>query len=94
MTAHPKSAEAHAALLSLAELQLGPLGDAAGALRSYDAYLRSGGGLSQEARYGRIQALGRLGRGAEERAAIEEFVRTYPSSVQARALRARIDKPD
>ncbi|MBI3205787.1 MAG: FecR domain-containing protein [Myxococcales bacterium] len=94
MTAHPKSAEAHAALLSLAELQLGPLGDAAGALRSYDAYLRSGGGLSQEARYGRIQALGRLGRRSEERVAIEEFVRAYPNSVQARALAARIDKPD
>ncbi len=92
MAVHPKSAEARAALLSLAELQLGPLGDPAGALRSYDSYLRSGGGgLSQEAHYGRIQALRRLGRAAEERAAIEAFVKAYPNSVQARALKSRIE---
>ncbi|MFO0572150.1 MAG: FecR family protein [Polyangiaceae bacterium] len=89
MAVHPKSAEAHAALLSLAELQLGPWGDPAGALRSYDAYLRGGGGLAQEARYGRIQALRRLGRAAEEQAAVDEFVKAYPNSVQARALKAR-----
>lgn len=92
MATHPKSAEARAALLSLAELQLGPLGDPSGALRSYDAYLRSGGGgLAQEAHYGRIQALRRLGRAAEERAAIEAFVKAYPNSVQARALKSRIE---
>jgi hypothetical protein len=93
MLTHPRSAEANAAQLSLAELQLGPLGDPNGALRSYDTYLRSGGGLSQEARYGRIMALRRLGRAAEERAAIEEFVRTYPSSVQARALKQKLEAP-
>jgi hypothetical protein len=91
MGAHPKSAEANAALLSLAELQLGPLGDPAGALRSYDGYLRSGGGLSQEARYGRIMALRRLGRAGEERAAIEQFVQAYPNSVQARALKQKLE---
>lgn len=91
MAVHPKSAEARAALLSLAELQLGPLGDPAGALRSYDAYLKSGGGgLSQEAHYGRIQALRRLGRAAEERTAIEAFIKAYPNSVQARALESRL----
>lgn len=93
MLSHPRSAEANAAQLSLAELQLGPLGDPNGALRSYDTYLRSGGGLSQEARYGRIMALRRLGRAGEERAAIEEFVRTYPSSVQARALKQKLEAP-
>lgn len=92
MSVHPKSAEAHAALLSLAELQLGPLGDPGGALKSYDAYLRGGGGaVAQEARYGRILALRRLGRSAEERAAIDEFVKAYPNSVQARALRAKVE---
>ena len=92
MAVHPKSAEARAALLSLAELQLGPLGDPSGALRSYDSYLRSGGGgLSQEASYGRIQALRRLGRAAEERAAVDAFVKAYPNSVQARALKNRAD---
>jgi ferric-dicitrate binding protein FerR (iron transport regulator) len=94
MAAHPKSAEANAALVSLAELQLGPLGDPSGALRSYEAYLRGGGALTQEARYGRIQALRRLGRSAEERAAVDEFVKAYPNSVQTRALKARMGEGD
>lgn len=93
MLTHPRSAEANAAQLSLAELQLGPLGDPNGALRSYDTYLRSGGGLSQEARYGRIMALRRLGRAAEEKAAIDEFVKAYPNSVQARALQQKPATP-
>ncbi len=91
MTTHPKSREANAALLSLAGLELGALGDPNGALRSYDAYLRSGGGLSQEARYGRIQALRRLGRAAEEQAAVKQFIEAYPNSVQARALKSRLE---
>lgn len=86
---HPRSAEAHASRLSLAELMLGPLGDPAGALAAYDAYLRGGGGLRQEARYGRILALRRLGRGSEASAAVDAFVRDYPNSVQARALSSK-----
>jgi hypothetical protein len=38
-------------------------------------------------------ALRRLGRAAEEKAAIDEFVRTYPSSVQARALQQKTAPP-
>ncbi len=87
---HPRSPEAAASRVSLAELLLGPLGDPSGALAAYDAYLRGGGALRQEARYGRIQALRRLGRSGEERAAIEAFVRDYPQSVQARALTGRL----
>ncbi len=85
---HPKSAEAQASRVSLAELLLAS--DPAGALAAYDAYLRGGGGLRQEAEYGRIVALGRLGRAAEERAAIEAFVKKYPNSVQARTLSQRL----
>ena len=61
--------------------------------RSFDAYLRSGGGLVQEARYGRIRALRKLGRASEERAAIARFIADYPKSVQAASLRARLSEP-
>jgi hypothetical protein len=87
--AHPKSAEARASLVSLGELQLSELGDPKGALESFDAYLKGKGALSQEARYGRVRALGRLGRKDEERRAIEQFLADYPRSVQASSLRAR-----
>ena len=86
----PDSAEAHVALVALGDLQLTHLGDAAGALRSFDAYLRSGGGLSQEAWYGKIRALRELGRTSDERQAIERFLVAYPSAVQASALRSRL----
>jgi hypothetical protein len=84
---HAGSAEARVALVSLGELQLSQLGDAAGALRSFDGYLRAGGPLQQEASYGRIRALRRLGRLSEARAAAGAFLRTYPQSVQAAALK-------
>jgi hypothetical protein len=90
---HPRSDEARAALVSLGELQLTQFGDARAALKSFDSYLRSGGGLAQEARYGRIRALRKLGRHAEERAAIERFVADYPRSVQSSSLRARLSEP-
>jgi TolA-binding protein len=86
---HPRSSEASAALISLAELQLSQLGQTAAALRSFDAYLAHGGSLAQEARYGRIRALRRLGRTAEARTATEAFLRAYPGSAQAKALRKR-----
>lgn len=84
---HAGSAEARVALVSLGELQLSQLGDAAGALRSFDGYLRAGGALRQEASYGRIRALRRLGRLSDARAATGEFLSRYPQSVQAAALK-------
>jgi outer membrane protein assembly factor BamD (BamD/ComL family) len=87
-SAHPRSAEARASQVSLGDLDLS-LGNPSSALRSFEAYLAGGGALAQEARYGRIRALQALGRKAQERAATEEFLRLYPDSVQARALRAR-----
>jgi tetratricopeptide (TPR) repeat protein len=86
---HPKSAESRASLVSLGELQLSELGEPKGALESFDAYLRGGGALVQEARYGRIRALAKLGRKGDERRAIEQFLTDYPRSVQASSLRAR-----
>jgi tetratricopeptide (TPR) repeat protein len=89
LSTHPRSSEANAALISLAELQLSQLGQTAAALRSFDAYLAHGGSLAQEARYGRIRALRRLGRTEEARTATEAFLRAYPGSAQAKALRKR-----
>lgn len=84
---HADSAEARVALVSLGELQLSQLGDASAALRSFDAYLRGGGALRQEASYGRIRALRSLGKVSEARAAAAAFITTYPKSVQSATLR-------
>lgn len=87
---HGASAEARVALVSLGDLQLSQLGDAGGALRSFEGYLRRGGALSQEASYGRIRALRRLGRLSEARTAASAFVSAYPNSVQAATLRKEL----
>ena len=87
---HADSAEARVALVSLGELQLSQLGDASSALRSFDAYLRGGGALRQEASYGRIRALRRLGKVNEAQAAAAAFITTYPKSVQAATLRKEV----
>jgi FecR protein len=84
---HAGSGEARAALVSLGELQLSQLGDASGALKSFEAYLRAGGALAQEASYGKIRALRALGRSTEAQAAVAAFLSAYPQSVQAGALR-------
>jgi len=89
--ASPQSGSGRAALLGLAELRLSDLHDAAGALRAFDAYLAGGSSaLSREAAYGRIRALRALGKSAQERAAIEAFLRAYPSGPEADSLRQRL----
>ena len=90
--ANPQSASGRAALLGLAELRLSDLGDAAGAVKAFDAYLAGGeGGLTREAAYGRIRALRALGRTAQERGAIERFIAMYPTGPDAQTLRLRLD---
>lgn len=87
----PKSEEAHVVLVRFGDLQLDRLNQPGQALQSYERYLREGGGpLEAEARYGRIQALSRLGRAGAERAAIEEFLAKHPTSLKADALRERL----
>lgn len=88
---YPHSDEARVAQVSLGELWLSELSDPKAALAAFESYLKQGGGLSQEARYGKIRALGRLGRTTEERAAIERFLLDYPKSVQAASLRAKLE---
>jgi hypothetical protein len=87
---YPGSAEARVALVSRGELQLAQLADASAALGSFDTYLRGGGALRQEASYGRIRALRRLGRLREAEAATRAFLSAYPRSVQAATLRKEI----
>jgi TolA-binding protein len=84
--ARPASAEARAALVSLGELQLSQLKSPGAALGSFEGYLTRDGSLTQEARYGRIRCLRALGREAEARHAIQEFVQRYPGSAQAKQL--------
>lgn len=87
---HPRSPEAHTAHVALGELEL-RLRRPEQALRAFDAYLaRGGGALAEEARHGRIRALGALGRGAEERSAIRQFLATHPRSPHAPALERRL----
>ena len=90
MTAFPRSDEARVSLVSLGELKLSELGQPGQALQSFDAYLRTGGPLAREARYGRIRALQLLGRTSEQQQAITDFIRDYPNSVQAASLSKRL----
>jgi tetratricopeptide (TPR) repeat protein len=88
--AYPRSPEAHAVLVSLAELQLDRLHQPAAALDTLERYLREGrGALVEEARQVRIRALRNLGRLGAEADAIAEFLREHPRSFEAAALRQR-----
>jgi len=87
----PRSESGRAALMSLASLQLSSLGDPTGALASYQAYLAGGKGpLRQQAEYGKIRALRRLGRLQEELQASRAFIEHYPNAPEARLLRERL----
>ncbi|WP_433935417.1 tol-pal system YbgF family protein [Sorangium cellulosum] len=89
---HPSSPEARAALVSLGQLALHQ-GKAAAALGYFERYLAGGGGsLAAEARVGRVQCLRRLGRTADERAAIADFLARHAASVHAPRLRARLSE--
>jgi hypothetical protein len=90
IASHPRSDEARVSWVSLGELELSELGQPAQALRSFESYLRLGGPLTREARFGKIRALQSLSRGDEEKEAILGFLRDYPKSVQAASLRRRL----
>jgi len=85
---HPNAPEARAALVPFGEMQLGKLGDAHGALGSFERYLTLGGPLAEEATFGKIRALRALGRAEEERATTLAFLKAYPDSTLAPSLRA------
>lgn len=94
LTKFPTSSAARAARVALGMLALDHLGDPAGALRIFDAYLRATrrGVLAQEAAYGRIRALRRLGRRAAEKRALRSFLKYYPVALQAPLVKRRIEE--
>jgi ferric-dicitrate binding protein FerR (iron transport regulator) len=88
---HPTSPEASAVLVSLGELELTQLGQPERALRSFESYLAAGGPLAIEAGLGKIRALRKLGRSADEATAIDAFLQQHPKSLQAADLEARLE---
>ncbi len=86
---HPGTAAGKAARVSLGRIELGQ-GHAKQALKHFDAYLAaSAGSLVEEARYGRIRALRKLGRSGQERRSIDAFLADYPKSIYAARLKKR-----
>jgi tetratricopeptide (TPR) repeat protein len=83
----PDSEEAKVSMISLGELELLGRKRPVAALDAFGAYLRIGGPLEREARFGRIRALRVLGRDAEADAESAAFLRDYPTSIQATTLR-------
>jgi ferric-dicitrate binding protein FerR (iron transport regulator)/tetratricopeptide (TPR) repeat protein len=83
----PGSEEAKVSMISLGELELLRTKNPVAALDAFNAYLRLGGSLDREARFGKIRALRALGRRAEADAETARFMRDYPSSIQAATLR-------
>lgn len=89
--AHPGSAEAQSARVSLGQLRLAA-GRAKAAASLFSRYLERGGPLAQEALWGKVQAAAALGRREALAAAVDELVRRFPGSVyrtRAEQLRDR-----
>jgi hypothetical protein len=85
---HPRSSEAHTALVSLGDLLLDRLGEPAQAARFYLRYVREGAGaLAPEARWGIVRARRQQGDTRGEREAIEDFVAHHPDDARAAGLR-------
>lgn len=88
----PRSREAKAALVSMGRIAL-QHGQAKQALRHFDAYLAaSAGPLVEEARYGRIRALRKLGRSTQELRSIEAFLGDHDHSIYAPRLKKRAEE--
>lgn len=87
---HPTSSEAATSLVLIGQVQLRHLGQPASALRYFDAYLarHRTGGLAQEAAWGRIESLRRLGRRQAEIQACRALLQRHPGSVYAARVRA------
>jgi hypothetical protein len=78
--------------VTLGRLLLDRLGDSRGALVQFNSYLANPGGgvLREEAMVGRAVSLGRMGRSAEERAAWQALLDTFPKSTQRKRAQARL----
>lgn len=85
----PSSPEARTVLPTMGKLAL-ERQNPSQALGYFDAYLRTGGPLGQEALSGRVRALRALGRRVDERKAIELFRARYPTSLESGAMAERL----
>jgi hypothetical protein len=85
----PKSRQALASRVLVGRLLL-DRGDARGALPEFDAYLGSGGTLSEEALAGRALALERLGRTSEERVAWQTLLERHPGTLHRTHAEGRL----
>jgi TolA-binding protein len=86
------SSEELVSRVTLGRLLLDRLGDSRGALVQFNSYLASPGGgvLREEAMVGRALSLGRMGRVAEERAAWQALLDSFPKSTQRKRAQARL----
>jgi hypothetical protein len=87
--AYPDSAEARTVLVTMGKLEL-QVGRQERALRHFDAYLERGGALAPEALAGRIRALRALGRRAQERDAIQQYLARHPRGMEAPLFQERL----
>lgn len=83
----PTSEEGKVSMISLGELELVHTKSPRTALEAFNAYLRLGGPLEREARFGKIRALRALGRSEDAEAETARFLHDYPTGIQATALR-------
>jgi len=88
----PNSSEAYTAMVAAGALQREKLNDARGAIALFTRALASHptGSLSEEARWGLVEAYHGLGRVADEQRALEAFLAHHPSSVLATEARQRL----
>lgn len=84
---HPRSVEAQAASVSIGKLEL-QRGRARASLRAFGKYLKKGGALASEARWGTIRAYHRLGDVRRRDQAIEALRTADPKSVYLRRAEA------
>jgi hypothetical protein len=87
--AYPASPEARTVLVTMGKLEL-DLSQPSRALTSFESYLQGGGPLAPEAFAGKVRALRALGREAQERAAIREYLARYPNGFEAPMLKKRL----
>jgi TolA-binding protein len=89
---YPGTREEIVARALYGQLLLDQRGEVGRALTMFERYLAvdPSGALAEEARLGRAEALRRLGRPREERAAWLELLREHPGSLHAAAARTRL----
>lgn len=89
---YPQSEEAQGSVVPFAQMLLARTGSERRALALFERYLAgTPGTLVEEAVWGRILALGRLGRTAEEAKSLREFLAQHPGSLNAPAARRRLE---